>query len=438
MPAPPPILVSPVTPATLADAQRTASSIAQRAANPFYDAPSLTMETSGSTGSPQAVTLPASAVLASARATQERLDGPGRWVLALTPHRIAGFQVLLRAHLAEQAGVPRAFATSLAEAFADTPESASIPVYISVVPTQLHRVLAAGGPELELLARCSAVLVGGAALDPVLHARALAAHIPVIRTYGMTETCGGCVYDGQPLDGVNVRINEAGTIEIAGPMLASGYQDGANDAFFEDNGIRWFRTHDHGEITAEGILTVQGRADHVIITGGVNVAPEAVALAVRPALVDVLGSEPVEVCVIGIPDDEWGQAVTAVVEIPSHPGAGSHSVTLPVRDEGAEGPPGEGEFSPVDPASLARIRTILSAQLGGPAAPRQVYVTSCLPRLISGKVDCQRVIAILTGTPGAGTSLTGSPVTTAGVTANTENALHHRDTAPPHGPSSGH
>ena len=148
--------------------------------------------------------------------------------------------------------------------------------YTALVPTQLVRFLDA---EPDALRGFDAVLVGGAATDPALLARARAEGVRVVTTYGMTETAGGCVYDGAPLDGVRVRVTDGG-VELAGPVLASGYRldPDATAAAFEGG---WFRTRDAGELDAEGRLTVLGRLDDVLISGGVNVAPAAVEAVLR-------------------------------------------------------------------------------------------------------------------------------------------------------------
>ena len=149
-------------------------------------------------------------------------------------------------------------------------------------------------------------------------------------TYGMTETAGGCVYDGEPLDGVRARVTDGG-VELAGPVLALGYRRDpvATAEAFADG---WFRTRDAG-VLPDGRLTVTGRLDDVVITGGVNVAPAAVEAALRehPDVADAV--------VFGRPDDEWGQrVVAAVVPAPgARPAAGRRSA--PWVDRPARRPP---------------------------------------------------------------------------------------------------
>lgn len=331
------------------------------------DGVALVLATSGSTGTPRHVLLDAAAVVASARATHDRLGGPGRWLLALPHHHVAGVQVITRSVVAGTTPLtlpsgrfdPFAAADVVRTARA-TPTAPTAPtapaerLYASLVPTQLHRIVQAaeGGPlptGLRPWAEVDAILVGGAATAPALLARARDLGLRVVTTYGMTETAGGCVYDGVPLDGVRVRV--AGTIHVAGPVLARGYVPDEPGAFVpDDDGVRWFRTADIGEVVG-GVLHVRGRADDVIVTGGVNVAPEAVE-----AVLAELGLG--EVCVIGLPDDEWGQVVTVVLT----PGAG----TAP---------------------DLDTVHDAVAERLGRAAAPRALMVVDRLPYRGPGKVD---------------------------------------------------
>jgi O-succinylbenzoic acid--CoA ligase len=353
------------------------------------DGTALVVRTSGSTGTPREVALTAGALRASATATHERLGGAGRWVLALPATHVAGLQVIVRALLA---GAPPAAADPNApftpDGFAALLEPvlarADAPVYTSLVPTQLHRLVAAaddGAPRgLAALARCSAVLLGGAATPPPLLERARAAGVHVVRTYGMSETAGGCVYDGEPLRGVRARLEPGtGVVELAGPTLAAGYvgDDTATAAAFRtdadgpDAGVRWFRTSDLGALGPDGRLQVLGRADDVVVTGGVNVAPAAVEAELARVLPGVLGTTG-EACVVGVPDAEWGQALVAVVASPT-----------------------TEEMTPVTPEELARVRAAVAATLGAPSAPRRVYRVAALPLRGPGKVDRAGVAAMV-------------------------------------------
>lgn len=306
----------------------------------------LVIETSGSTGKPKQVVLSRRAMRASVQATHRRLGGPGRWVLNMPPAFVAGVQVLFRA---VRAGIDPLIAhgadyDELSRRFAD--ERA----YLSLVPTQLHRVLE-DASQARGLARFSAVLVGGGPARAEDLAAARTAGINVVRTYGMSETCGGCVYDGRPLDGVEVRVDD-GHILLRGPMLFDGYR-GEPDrtaAAFTDG---WLRTHDLGTFEA-GVLEVLGRVDDVIISGGVKVPALAVAEQLRehPDIDDA--------CVVGIPDPEWGERVVAAIVAPAH-------------------------WQHLDPRSL----------VAPPAwVPKEVKPVRRLPLLPNGKPDRERVKAM--------------------------------------------
>ncbi len=255
-----------------------------RAWDDAADPEPLVIETSGSTGRPKRVQLSRGAMRASVDATHARLGGPGQWVLNVPPTYVAGVQVLFRS---VRAGI---------EPVIGSEEPTHERCYLSLVPTQLHRRL-----DAEDLGRFSAVLVGGGPARPADLTRAAELGINVVRTYGMSETCGGCVYDGLPLDGVEVRIDE-GRILLRGPMLFDGYEGEPERtaAAFEDG---WLRTHDIGRVD-DGVLSVLGREDDVIISGGVKVPAQAVEQMLSP-LGDVL--------VFGVPDDEWGERVVAAV-----------------------------------------------------------------------------------------------------------------------------
>ncbi len=374
----------------------------------------LVLRTSGSTGNPREVALSAAALRASAEATHERLGGPGRWLLVLPPTHVAGVQVINRSVVAGtevRVGaldqfVPGRFA-ALATDFLRAPATASSAgsglrfgdrAYVSLVPTQLHRLVTAAddgaAAGLDALARFDAVLVGGAATPAPLLARARAAGVRVVTTYGMSETSGGCVYDGVPLPGVRVRLADAdagpgpaadavgtGVVELSGPVLAEGYvgDPDATAAAFRTgpDGTRWFRTSDLGRLDG-GRLTILGRADDVILTGGVNVAPAAVEDAIAEHLAG-LGT-PGEACVVGVPDDEWGHAVVAVITL-----SGRRAADGPAPMEGIKLADGGGEL-------LTGLRSAVGQRLGAPAAPRRVYVTAALPARGPGKVDRRAVL----------------------------------------------
>ncbi len=225
--------------------------------------------------------------------------------------------------------------------------------YVSLVPAQVRHLLDEPGGR-EALAGFRAILLGGAAAPAGLLAEAAAAGARVITTYGMSETCGGCVYDGEPLDGVSVRIGPDERIRLAGPVLFSGYRGrpGLTAAALEDG---WFVTSDVGEVDAAGRLAVRGRADGMINTGGEKVSADEVA----SVLEDCPGVR--EAVVVGRPDPEWGELVTAIV-VPADPAA----------------PPG-----------LDVLRGFARGRLPDYAAPRAVVVVPAVPLLSSGKPDLQ-------------------------------------------------
>lgn len=415
----------------------------------------MVLRTSGSTtGTGKLVGVSMDALVASARATHKRLGGPGIWVLALPAYHAAGVQVLVRAavagthvfnaykeggfdpqHLAQVIDAACAAAGDAVPSCGDDAVSScaggvggeaegalaaddsgrACPVYTSLVPTQLRRAL--DDEQLRgALARLDTVLIGGAAADAQLLEQAKAAGIRVVTTYGMSETCGGCVYDGQPLPGVSMDVDQAtGAIWLSGPMLATGYlgdeertrrcfvsrpqahcgggtigagetasaaesaEAGAAGAGTEagatspgsearagtGSGVgageparRWFITSDRGHIV-DGRLQVLGRLDDVIISGGIKVEPGPIEalLALNPLVS--------ECAVVGLPDLQWGQVVTAVVVPASMPGLGR-------VDEGA---------------ILAQIRVYLEQKLSGAQCPKQVLLADALPYKGIGKVD---------------------------------------------------
>jgi o-succinylbenzoate---CoA ligase len=304
--------------------------------------------TSGSTGEPKGVELSAAALCHSARASLARLgawgaapaaDGrdAGGWLCCLPVTHVAGLQVLVRSLLSssERTVAPTLTATALSESGCS---------YVSVVPTQLVRLLDEPGGAAAL-AEFAAVLVGGAAAPAGLLDRARAAGVRAVTTYGMSETCGGCVYDGVPLDGVTVRAAGDGLLRISGPVLMNRYRGGP------DLGDE-FVTADLGYVR-DGRVVVRGRADDVINSGGHKVVPGEVA-AVLESCPGVL-----EVVVVGRADPKWGQRVTAVV-VPADPD---------------------------DPPSLELLRIHVSRRLPRYACPSEVVLTRAIPVLASGKPD---------------------------------------------------
>jgi len=310
----------------------------------------LSVETSGSTGTPKRVLLSRSAMRASADATHARLGGPGQWLLNLPPAYVAGLQVLFRSVRAGTEPVVQAGSFEDAAAAMTGPRR-----YVSLVPTQLLRLL-----DGDALRGFDTVLVGGARLDPALRARALGAGVRVVATYGMSETCGGCVYDGRPLDGVAVKVGSDARVRIGGPVVFTGY-DGQPGLTAQAKEGDWFVTQDHGRIDHDGLLEVTGRVDDVVVSGGVNVPTPAVAARLR-AHPGVRDAE-----VVGLPDEEWGQLVVAVL-------VGD----LPLDD----------------------VRAWVAAEHPRAWAPRRVVHVDALPLLANGKVDRLGVERLAVGEPG--------------------------------------
>jgi o-succinylbenzoate---CoA ligase len=327
------------------------------------DGAAVVVTTSGSTGYPKSVVLGAAALRASADATAARI-GAGAWVLALTPGYVAGLQVLVRGL---RAGTEPAVVTGRFDpvAFARAAASLPGPRYTSLVPAQLARLLdaAADADVAAALRGFEAVLVGGQALPESLRERALAAGARVVRTYGSSETSGGCVYEGLPLDGVEVRIVEGETL-VSGPTLATGYlgePERTAAAFPVRDGIRWYRTGDAGHLEGDR-LRIDGRVDNVIVSGGVNVSLDRVERVVRalPGLAEAV--------VVGVPDDVWGEASVVVTDAADR-----------------------------DPAELRdTVRAAVESAVGTPARPRDVLVLDRLPVLASGKPD-REVVRRLAG-----------------------------------------
>ena len=366
----------------------------------------LILRTSGSTtGTGRLIAMSAAALVASARATHARLGGPGTWLLPLPAHHVAGLQILIRSLDAGTEPVvvdtssgfsPTALAEALSSAAWSTGAAASR-LYVSLVPTQLVRVLQ--DPQARrALAGADAVLLGGAAADPALLARARGAGVTVVTTYGMSETGGGCVYNGRPLEGVEITIQapdaeSAGRILISGPVLAEDYlhtpghspagsprrNPNAGEGFHRNGSTRVLATSDRGRLHPDGRLEVLGRLDDVIITGGVKVEPGHV----EEALTCIDGVA--EACVVGLPDAQWGSAVVAAV------------VLEPGRQPGG--------LKQLDGAAL---REAARARLDGAHAPKRVVVLEALPLRPSGKVDRREVARLLAVTT---TDLASEPLT---------------------------
>jgi O-succinylbenzoic acid--CoA ligase len=262
------------------------------------------VETSGSSGRPKRVLLPRASVLASVAASSRSLGASGQWLLAVPASYVAGVQVVCRSLVAGPEPVLLEEHPSFAAAAAAM--DASAPRFVSLVPTQLHRLLDADPEGAEALRGFHTVLLGGGPIDPGLRRRAGEAGVRLVATYGSAETAGGCVYDGLPLDGVAVATDPDGRIRISGPTLFAGY-DGDPELTASVLVDGWFLTSDAGRFDEDGRLQVLGRLDDVVVTGGVNVPGPAVAARLREHP-DVRAAE-----VLGVPDEEWGNRVVAFV-----------------------------------------------------------------------------------------------------------------------------
>ncbi|PZF58860.1 o-succinylbenzoate--CoA ligase [Curtobacterium sp. MCSS17_008] len=336
------------------------SQVAQRVA--------LVVETSGSTGTGKRVALSADALLAGAASADAALGGPGRWVLALPTHYIAGLNVLTRSVTAGTTPVVLPQGHFDARSFADAVDRLDVGPdaprrYTSLVPVQLARVLE-DARATAAATRFDAVLVGGQATPAPLRQRALDAGIRVVTTYGASETSGGCVYDGTPFGTVRTELVD-GALELAGPMLAEGYLDDPERTartFTDRDGHRWYRTGDAAAIGEDGRVRVLGRLDDVIVSGGEKVPLGAVERRVR----ELPGQD--TAVVTRRTSGEWGEVPVVVTE---------------------------------QPLDLDTVRAHVGDALGRAARPADVVVVDALPMLASGKPDRRAVRALVdpTGAP---------------------------------------
>jgi O-succinylbenzoic acid--CoA ligase len=262
--------------------------------NQVADDVAFVMQSSGSTGTPKIIELTADAAIASAKASEQRLGGSGQWLLALPLNYIAGLNVLIRsAHAETQPVMMNPSVPFTPEAFvSSTSFMRGERKYTALVPTQLSR-LAVAAERDESIARAlksfDAILVGGQATPPALQERMQELGVNVVTTYGTTETFGGVVYNGKPLESVTISLAEDSLIEIQSPTLAKGYAPK-------------FVTNDIGQLV-DGELQVVGRADRVIISGGIKVSLDRVEVIAReiPGVVELVAAP--------IADSEWGQRV---------------------------------------------------------------------------------------------------------------------------------
>ena len=291
---------------------------------------SLLVATSGSTGTPKEIGITAAALLASANASNKYLGAStsNTWSLLLPLTHIAGINVLVRALQLNTMPL------DLRNHSGEYPQAD----FTAIVPTQLFSALNGNSDLLKHLQGAKAVLVGGAALSPALRAQGVAAGINIVTTYGMSETSGGCIYDGVALDGVAFEITDENRIKISGTVLSDVEKvDG------------WFVTQDLGKIV-DGKLLVIGRADDVIISGGENISLSAVESELNKKFPDL------QVAAFSTIDSKWGQAL---------------HVAAQTSDENIK----------------AQIAEVLVNVIGNYAKPKSVILLDKLPLIGIGKVD---------------------------------------------------
>ena len=291
----------------------------------------LIVTTSGSTGNPKSVLLSAHSLLANARATHKYIGASAgqRWSLLLPTSHIAGLNILIRS--IELGTQPVAVESS-----AD---------FSAIVPTQLHRALTSDSQLLAHLKKCQSVLVGGGPLDAELRQRAIDAGINVITAYGMTETSGGVVYDGNSLEGVSVEIQD-GRIALQGPQVALGYLDSTLPT---NNG--WFITNDLGEIK-DGMLIVHGRADDQIISGGEKISLSAIETYLQSEFKNP------DIIAFAHRDREWGEKLC---------------------------------IATTTDIALESLQVKLKERFGAHASPKELFKVASIPYLAIGKPDRKKL-----------------------------------------------
>lgn len=336
-------------------------------ASDLPDRLAVVVGTSGSTGMAKRALLTVDNLVASATATHEVLGGVGSWLLAMPASHVAGLEVLVRSLVGGTTpallDLDEGFTTTrFVEATAVLDRQSTGRCYTALVPTQITRLL--DDPEgVTALTRYDGVLVGGAATAPRVLAMARTAGIRLVRTYGMSETAGGCVYDGAPLPVSQLHIDNDHHIVLGGATVAHGYlgRPGLTEDVFsvDADGTRWFRTDDLGELDDEGKLHLTGRADDFINTGGLKVAPGAVEDAIVRYVPGVR-----DAVVVASAHPEWGEAVSAALTL-------------------QRGAPMLG---------LAQVRECLRGLLPDHALPHRVLVLDAIPHRGPGKPDRRALV----------------------------------------------
>ena len=327
----------------------------------------LVVETSGSISRPKRVWHTAHSLEAAADQVNERLGVPGVWWQALPSHYVAGVMVIVRALFSGSAVISRKPGETISDRLMQFARQADkdapgVPQFTSLVPKQLADLVDAARSEplvAKALTGFSRVLVGGQKVPESLIADARELGVRVTKTYGSAETAGGCVWDGKPLGGTEIGQYQ-NRVAVAGPMLAGGYlRDPERTAktFVTREGKRWFISDDRGQFF-EGILSVSGRADRVVISGGVKVDLDEVEAALQEEY------DSLDVAVFSVVDDTWGESIAV----------------LSTQDL---------ESSMLEALLLGRFGT-------GARLSRSDVVTS-LPRLTSGKVDYQELHRLFSG-----------------------------------------
>jgi len=342
----------------------------------------LVIGTSGSTGPAKRALLTVDNLVSSATSTHQVLGGSGTWLLAMPAHHVAGLQVLVRSVVAgTEPGVLDLTEGFTAESFVNATialvRRTSGPRYTALVPTQLTRLLE-DKAGTAAMAEYDWILVGGASVPSSVLVAAESAGVRLARTYGMSETAGGCVYNGSPLPVSQVHINNDQHVVLGGSTVAHGYLGKPRltaDAFQVDaDGTRWFCTDDLGELDDDGLLHILGRADDLVNTGGLKVAPGSVEDAIVRYVPGVR-----DAVVVGTDHPTWGQAVSAAVTMLS--GAPTPSV----RD----------------------VRSALRGILPDHALPQRLLVLDSIPLRGPGKPDRRALVAAFDETLDADAGRTG-------------------------------
>ena len=327
----------------------------------------LVVETSGSISRPKRVWHTAQSLKAAADQVNERLGVPGVWWQALPSHYVAGVMVIVRALFSGSAVISRKPGETISDRLMQFARQADkdapgVPQFTSLVPKQLADLVDAARSEplvAKALTGFSRVLVGGQKVPESLIADARELGVRVTKTYGSAETAGGCVWDGKPLGGTEIGQYQ-NRVAVAGPMLAGGYlRDPERTAktFVTREGKRWFISDDRGQFS-EGILFISGRADRVIISGGVKVDLDEVEASLQEEY------DSLDVAVFSLVDDTWGESI-AVVSIQD--------------------------------LNRSALESFLQGRFGAGARLSRLDVVTSLPRLTSGKVDFQELHRLFSG-----------------------------------------